>query len=515
MEIWLIGIGILGAFTYVIVKNSVSKITKTPIWLLWLVLMSPPLIVTGWIIIHEGKVPMPLPVFIGLCVLSLMLYWWIVRLGRVPPTEKEVNAVEKVPNTPDLALEALDTAAKNPITRPITPEEEKSLRDCFPWGVYYLQNIDYRPQAILCRGKLRSVPDEAYKIVKGNVERVFSDRFLVLFQESFQGQPFFALIANPWAKNAESPVEEKLSRPGISVILLLLTLFTTTIVGMEFSGVTTEQVETTLELFGDGFTLPALDANLALIARGLPYSLALLVILGVHEMSHYLAALQYKIRATLPYFIPVPFFLGTFGAFIQMRSPTPHRKALFDVAVAGPLGGFLIAVPLLLWGLSLSEVVPIDAQSGLLDFETLNPRFSFLLSILAKIALGSRLVVGQAIDLHPLAVAGYVGIIVTALNLMPVGQLDGGHIVHAIYGTKTAIVVGQLTRLLMFILAFVQPDFLLWAIILLLMPAADQPALDDVTELDNKRDALGLVSLALLLLILLPLPGAVATWFGM
>lgn len=515
MEIWLLGIGILGGFTYVIVKNSVSKITRTPVWLIWLVMMAPPFIATGWMLVYGPDVAMPLPLFIGLCVLSLTLYWWLVRIGRVPPSEKETKPGEKVPNTPDLALEALDTAAKTPITRPITQEEEKSLRDCFPWGVYYLQNIDYRPQAILCRGKLRSVPEEAYKTVKTNVERVFSDRFLVLFQESFQGQPFFALIANPWAKNDGSTGEDRLFRPVFSISLLLLTLFTTTIVGMELSGVTTEQVETTLELFRDGFTLSALDANLTLIARGLPYSLALLAILGVHEMSHYLTALKYKIRATLPYFIPVPFFLGTFGAFIQMRSPTPHRKALFDVAVAGPLGGFLIAVPLLLWGLSLSEVVPIGNQSSLLSFDTLNPRFSFLLSILAKIALGSQLVVGQAIDLHPLAVAGYVGIIVTALNLMPVGQLDGGHIVHAIYGTKTAIVVGQLTRLFMFILAFVQPDFLLWAIILLLMPGTDQPALDDVTELDNKRDALGLFSLALLLLILLPLPGAVATWFGM
>lgn len=166
-------------------------------------------------------------------------------------------------------------------------------------------------------------------------------------------------------------------------------------------------------------------------------------------------------------------------------------------------------------GLSLSDAVPIDSKvSSLLNFESLNPRFSCLLAVIAKFAMGSSLGPGQAIDLHPLAVAGYVGLIVTALNLMPVGQLDGGHMIHAMFGQKSAIVVGQLTRILMLILAFIQPDFLLWAILLWLMPVSDQPALNDVTELDNRRDVLGLLSLGLLLLILLPLPGAIAQWLN-
>jgi membrane-associated protease RseP (regulator of RpoE activity) len=321
----------------------------------------------------------------------------------------------------------------------------------------------------------------------------------LLFQESFQGQPFFALVANPWQQKTETIETEKITRPVFALGLLLLTLLTTTVIGAGLSGITTQQLEN----------------NSSLLLQGLPYSLGLIAILGLHEFSHYLTAVKYKIKTTLPYFIPIPFFLGTFGAFIQMRSPVPTRKALFDVAVAGPLGGIIIAIPLLFWGLSLSEIVPLTNQSSLLNFQALNPQFSFFLSIVAKLALGSDLIAGKAIHLHPLAVAGYVGIIVTALNLMPVGQLDGGHIVHAMYGQKTGIIIGQLTRLFLFILALVQPDFLLWAIILLLMPVSDQPALNDVTELDNKRDLLGLFSLALLLSILLPLPEAVARWWGM
>ena len=494
MEMWLL-LGILGGFTYFIVKRSVAKITTTPIWLIWLVLMTPALIWTGWTLIYGEDTPMPAFLLIGPFVICPFLYWWLVQKGRVTPQESSPSPLEKA----NLVLENIDNPAPKNDLKPITAEEEKSLRDCFPWGIYYLQNIDYRPQAILCRGKLRAVPEEAYQVIKNNVEKVFGDRFLLLFQESFQGQPFFALVANPWQQKTETIETEKVTRPFLALGLLLLTILTTTVVGAGLSGINAQQLEN----------------NSSLLLQGLPYSLGLIAILGLHEFSHYFTAVKYKIKTTLPYFIPIPFFLGTFGAFIQMRSPVPTRKALFDVAVAGPLGGIIIAIPLLFWGLSLSEIVPLTNQSSLLNFQALNPQFSFLLSIVAKLALGSDLIAGKAIHLHPLAVAGYVGIIVTALNLMPVGQLDGGHIVHAMYGQKTAIIIGQLTRLFMFILALVQPDFLLWAIILLLMPVSDQPALNDVTELDNKRDLLGLFSLALLLSILLPLPEAGARWWGM
>ncbi|MDB9415148.1 site-2 protease family protein [Microcystis aeruginosa] len=494
MEMWLL-LGILGGFTYFIVKRSVAKITTTPIWLIWLVLMTPALIWTGWMLIYGEDTPIPAFLLIGPFVICPLLYWWLVQKGRVTPQESPPSPAE----TANLVLENIDNPAPKNNLKPITAEEEKSLRDCFPWGIYYLQNIDYRPQAILCRGKLRAVPEEAYQVIKNNVEKVFGDRFLLLFQESFQGQPFFALVANPWQQKTETIETEKITRPFLALGLLLLTLLTTTVIGAGFGGITAQQLEN----------------NSSLLLQGLPYSLGLIAILGLHEFSHYFTAVKYKIKTTLPYFIPIPFFLGTFGAFIQMRSPVPTRKALFDVAVAGPLGGIIIAIPLLFWGLSLSEIVPLTNQSSLLNFQALNPQFSFFLSIVAKLALGSDLIAGKAIHLHPLAVAGYVGIIVTALNLMPVGQLDGGHIVHAMYGQKTAVIIGQLTRLFLFILALVQPDFLLWAIILLLMPVSDQPALNDVTELDNKRDLLGLFSLALLLSILLPLPEAVARWWGM
>ncbi len=245
-------------------------------------------------------------------ILCPILYWWLVQKGRIQPEPSSGGGGRLSENAE--ASEKSDLEKK----RPINATEEKSLRDCFPWGVYYLQQLDYRPQAILCRGKLQVAPEMAYERVKDNVEEVFGNRFLVLFQESLQGQPFFALIPNPTPEPSVALPEKAIKKPGLALMLLLLTGFTTTFIGAGMAGVTQE----------------ALQESLDPVWVGLPYSLAIMGILGCHEMGHYIAAVTYKIRTTLPYFIPAPFFLGTFGAFIQMKSPVPNRKALFDVAIA-------------------------------------------------------------------------------------------------------------------------------------------------------------------------------------
>jgi membrane-associated protease RseP (regulator of RpoE activity) len=330
--------------------------------------------------------------------------------------------------------------------------------------------------------------------VRENIEAEFGDRFFVIFQESFNGKPFFALVPNPQSqpKVGQQKETEPVTRPLFALGLVLITLLTTTVIGAEIAGVTAEQSQ----------------ADPTVLLRGLPYAVALMAILSIHELGHYIAARFYNVRATLPYFIPVPFFLGTLGAFIQMRSPVPHRKALFDIGIAGPLAGFLVTVPLLIWGLAHSAVVPLSDASGLLNFQSLNPRFSLLLTVLSKWALGSQLTAKMAIHLHPVAVAGYIGLIVTAFNLMPVGQLDGGHIVHAMFGQRTGIAIGQVVRLLVLVRAMLEPDLLVWAIILLLLPVADEPALNDVSELDNWRDVAGLLALVILASIVLP-PGTI------
>ncbi|MEW6495630.1 MAG: site-2 protease family protein, partial [Cyanobacteriota bacterium] len=460
MKLWLLLILLLGLgfFTYFTVKRSVTNITRTPVWLLWLVLMAPMLIWSGWMLIMGVDAQPPLILMLGPFVVCPLLYWMLIQWGREVPKSPSNSSENNTPISDN--KQTLPSTSEPPTFRPISKQEETELRNCFPWGVYYLQNVEYRPQAVLCRGKLRTNPEAAYQKVRENIEAEFGNRFFVIFQESLNGKPFFALVPNPQAQPKTEKETERATRPLLALGLLLVTVFTTTVIGVEIAGVSIQQWQ----------------SDPTLLLTGLPYALALMAILGIHELGHYLAARFYQVRATLPYFIPIPFFLGTFGAFIQMRSPVPHRKALFDIGIAGPLAGFLVTIPLLMWGLAHSDVVPLSDSSGLLNFQSLNPRFSFLLAVLSKWVLGSALTPTMAINLHPVAVAGYIGLIVTAFNLMPVGQLDGGHIVHAMFGQRTGIAIGQMTRLLMLLLALIQPDLLLWAVILLLLPVTDEPA---------------------------------------
>ncbi len=498
----------LGFITYLVISRSFANLTSTPVWMLWLVMMTPVLVLTLWMLV-KGEEPPPPTLTYGLLILCPLLYAAMILAGSAAQKKNQAAASSA-------AAKTAPTTVKPPTepTKPITRDEETLLQRCFPWSVYYLQNIEYRPQAMICKGKLKTSPGKAYRAVQENVQSSFGDRFLLLFQEGLNGTPFFALVPNPQSQDHQvSPDADKpqrgpiasaqakrrqrlndtssLTRPVLAIGLAIATLITTTFVGAVFIG---------------GAADPqALQADPTLIRQGLAYGLSLMVILGVHEAGHYLATRYHKLKATLPYFIPVPFFLGTFGAFIQMRSPMPNRRALFDVGIAGPLSGLVISLPILLWGLAHSTIVPLGESPELFDFKALAPSRSILLLIISKLALGSSLQADSALQLHPLAISGCLGLIVTALNLMPVGQLDGGHIVHAMYGQRTAAVVSQVARLLMLAISFVYNEFFLWAILLLFIPAAE-PALNDVSELNDARDFLGLFSLTLLVLIILPAP---------
>ncbi len=485
MNLWFLLL--LGLITYLMVQRSVGQITRTPVWVLWFVLMTPAFVLTGWTAVNRAaSAPQGLMLFLFLA--CPLLYWLLFQWGRRIPGETQT-----APTASESQSATNPTSEPASSVRPIEPGEETQLRNCFPWSTYYIQNIEYRPQAIICRGQLRTKPTEAYQQIKANVEENFGDRFLVIFQEGINGKPIFVLVPN--TQTAKGTKNERLTKPLLALALVAATFITTAIAGLGIADVKPV----------------ALRDNTSLLIQGLPYAFGIMTILGCHEMGHYLIARFYKIRATLPYFIPMPFFLlGTLGAFIQMRSPVPNRKALFDVSIAGPLAGFIVTLPLLIWGLANSEIVDLPKESKLLDLDALNPRYSILLAIISKLALGSNLTAEHAINMHPIAVAGFLGLIVTALNLMPVGQLDGGHIVHAMLGQRNAVVIGQISRLLLFALSFLQQDFLLWAVILLFMPLFDEPALNDVTELDNKRDMAGLLAMALLVIIILPVPQVVA-----
>jgi membrane-associated protease RseP (regulator of RpoE activity) len=486
----------LGLLTYFILQRTATRITRTPVWILWLVVMAP-LLWGVWLLSYSQNQSLPAAVLLGPFVVCFFLYWVLIFLGRTGTADKPVPPSDAASES-GLPPNASQPSQAPPL-RPINQAEETQLRNCFPANIYALQQLEYRPQAVICLGQLRSNPEEAYRTVEKNIQAQFGDRFLVLFRENLNGKPFFAMVPNPYRAPDSVGEVEPLARPGLATGLLLITLFTTAVAGAQMAGVSRS----------------ALQSDSSLLLKGLPYALALMAVLGVHELGHYFTARFYKLRTTLPYFIPVPFFLGTFGAFIQIRSPLPHRKALFDVGIAGPAAGLVVTVPLLLWGLANSAVVDLPAKSGLLTLDALNPSFSLLLTLLSKLMLGGALTAGKAIHLHPVAVAGYVGLVVTAYNLMPVGQLDGGHIVHAMFGQRTSLLIGQMTRFLMLALSLIRSELMFWALLLFLMPITDEPALNDVSELDNQRDFWGLMSLALLVAIMLPAPEMLIKWLNL
>ncbi len=490
--LWLF---LLGLITYLILQRSTARITQASVWVLWLVMMTPALSWVTWVAVYGDRQPIPTVLIVVVFVLCLLMYGLLVQLGRQPSPQSNRTTSASTPDT-----DSSDPVEHRPPPRPITADEENTLRNCFPWTVFPLRNLEYRPQAVICRGQLRSQPEIAYQTIRDKIENHFGDRFVIVFQKDLNNQPFFAVIANPYRQNpSASPPTDPLNRAGLAIAFLLITLFTTTVAGVGMREISTQ---TWL-------------SNPSLLLQGLAYSLPLMMILGSHELAHYIMAKWYHIRITLPFFIPVPFFLGTFGALTQIRSPLPHRKALFDVSLIGPWIGFGATLICLGWGLGQSEVVSVPAEEiGILSFKALDPSFSLLLTILSKLALGAALTADKAIHLHPVAIAGYLGLLVTAFNLLPIGQLDGGHMIHAMFGQRTAIIVGQVTRFLVLILSLIQGEFLILAILLFFLTLNDEPALNDVTELDNFRDLLGLITLALLLMILLPMPRMLAVWMN-
>lgn len=242
-------------------------------------------------------------------------------------------------------------------------------------------------------------------------------------------------------------------------------------------------------------------------AAGLPYSIGLLLILGAHEFGHYLVARYHRVDVSPPFFVPVPFGLGTFGAFINMKSLAEDRCSVFDVAVAGPLAGLVLAIPALWIGLGHSTLVPGELSLGMTS-AGIDVGSSLLLAFLAKLSLGITLVEGQRLILHPLAFAGWIGLMVTALNLLPIGQLDGGHMAHAMFGSRKGHTISVVALATLFLLAFFAwPNLMAWAfVVFFLAGTRDVPPRDDVTPLTLPRKLLGFFAFGVLWAILLPVP---------
>lgn len=263
--------------------------------------------------------------------------------------------------------------------------------------------------------------------------------------------------------------------------------------------------------------------------KGLPFAVALLAILVCHEFGHYLAGRYHNTAVTLPFFIPFPLSLfGTMGAFIQLKEPPRNRRILLDIGIAGPLAGLTVAIPVLLLGLYLSPVerIPLHLPIGQI-FEGNSILYLFLKLIVKGQLLpqpanyaalnpilywvkyfftGSPLPAGGLdVTLHPIAWAGWAGLLVTALNLIPAGQLDGGHIMYVLLGRRTSRLLPVILVSLL-ALGFVWSGWWFWAFLIFLLGRVHAEPLDQITQLDPKRRLLAIFGVLVFILVFMPVP---------
>jgi membrane-associated protease RseP (regulator of RpoE activity) len=269
--------------------------------------------------------------------------------------------------------------------------------------------------------------------------------------------------------------------PFLHIILFVLTLLSTVLVGAMQTGA--DVLTNPVELY-----------------RGLPFAVSLMIILLTHEFSHYFASKWHGVKATLPYFIPAPTIIGTFGAFIKMKSPIVTRRALIDIGASGPIAGFIVSVAAAIIGLHSSEIVPLSQAKGALSLGD-----SILFTLLAKAVVGVAPADAEIL-LNPVAFAGWIGLFVTSINLIPVGQLDGGHIAYAFLGERHARLSFILVLLMSVLGLFLWEGWILWAVLLLVLGLRHPPVVYWEETLDKKRRVTGWIALLILILTFIPDP---------
>lgn len=332
-----------------------------------------------------------------------------------------------------------------------------------------------QPGAIRLKGQFRCDLAECYDEIRGRVE---NHGFTPLIREE-EDQTY--LIAIPVIFKATP------SQWWINLLLFIATILTTLLVGMEPAW--------------DGSSLPTFSQLLT----GWPFSLSLLLILGSHELGHYFAARYHKVPVTLPYFIPMPFsFIGTMGAMIRLKAPIKNKRALLDIGAAGPLTGLVFAIPILLYGLYKSDITQLPIN------EPYMLEGNSILYLLAKLLVFGQILPspeGLDVTLNNVAWAGWVGLLITGLNLLPLGQLDGGHIAYALFGKQAKTFYWPILITLI-VLMFLSEGATwgFWILLLFFFGRVHAEPLDDVTPLDPTRRSVALFTLVLFFLVFVAIP---------
>jgi membrane-associated protease RseP (regulator of RpoE activity) len=357
------------------------------------------------------------------------------------------------------------------------------------------------------RGRLLGDSAEAYDRLAQNLS-------------PYEITPLFRLAGDRHAiLLAPEVIRPKPSNKRVNVILLILTTLSVIFAGTLYAYVGPEPHNVSDWVTGILNSLP----------NGLAFAASLMAILLAHEFGHYLAGRYHKTHVTLPYFIPFPLSpFGTMGAFIQLKEPPRNKRILLDIGIAGPIAGLVIAIPILLLGLSLSRLDTIRVGAG----QIFTLEGNSLLYLLAKYAVFGQLlphpssygdvspllywvryfftsqpmpVGGTDVMIHPVAWAGWAGLLVTALNLVPAGQLDGGHVIYVLLG-KRARALWPFILAILVLLGFVWSGWWLWALLIFFLGRLYAEPLDQITQLDSPRVAVAILGIVLFLLVFTPVP---------
>ncbi|TBR59874.1 site-2 protease family protein [Westiellopsis prolifica IICB1] len=455
-------------------------------WLQSVVLMAPWLVFFG---LFAAGIYINIVAILLLLVISTAIYIYLGRQLRAAGQDVILRqrATQKLAEQ-----ESTSTSQTTPTVEPLQvqpevlsiPEEDlNAIKGIFGLDTFFAtETIAYQEGAIF-KGNLRGESEMVHNRLTTKLQEIIGDKYRLYLVENTDGKPVVIVLPS---RNDPRPMS--LSQKVFAIILLIATVVTS----LEASGIL------------QGFDL---FADFARLQETLPIGLGILVVLLSHEIGHWLLARRHKIRLSWPYFLPAV-QIGSFGAITRFESLLPNRKVLFDIALAGPAAGGIVSVVMLITGLLLSHPGSM--------FQLPNQFFqgSILVGSLAKVVLGSALQ-SPLVDVHPLVIIGWLGLVITALNLIPAGQLDGGRIVQAIYGRKTAGRATFATLILLGLVALGNPLAMYWAIVILFLQRdLERPSLDEITEPDDARAALGLLALFLMIATLLPLTPGLAGRLG-
>lgn len=366
---------------------------------------------------------------------------------------------------------------------PIPPEDLAAIEGIFGIDTFFRTKTIAFAEGAIFKGNLRGKPDETARVLNEKLSAKFGGSYQAFLLIDPDDKP--VVLVQP---SDQGPKPTSLRQKILAGVLAAATLVTC----LETAGILQS-----FDLFQSPERWP----------EALPIALGIALILVTHEIGHRVVASRLNVKISPPFFLPA-FQLGAFGSLMRFESSLPNRSVLFDVSFAGPVAGGLLSFAFLFLGLVLSHPgslfqLPAEFFQG-----------SILVGTLARTVLGESMQ-GDLVDVHPLLIVGWIGLIITAINVMPAGQLDGGRAVQAIYGRKTLVKATAVTLVLLSIVGLFNPIALYWAVLIVfLQRQPERPCMDDLTEPDDARAALALLALLLMLLVLLPLTPSLAGRLG-